>query len=148
MLPAFGVNKSKRAEEKLRREQEEQVIRGKNAKEREDFWEKRNQRVAKYNFNDDNNSSSKGKQRERHNTTPQGINRDANELEIDSNLDQISSGLSRLKMMSHAMNEELDGQTEQIQRISERTDRIGGHVAHLNNKMEKSGLIKNRKGIL
>jgi hypothetical protein len=41
-------------------------------------------------------------------STPEGLERDEQEEDIDSNLGHISSGLTRLKMMSYAMNDELD----------------------------------------
>jgi synaptosomal-associated protein 29 len=49
-------------------------------------------------------------------STPEGLERDDLEDEIDGNLGQISSGLSRLKMMGLAMNEEMDSQQDQLKR--------------------------------
>jgi hypothetical protein len=48
-------------------------------------------------------------------------------------------------MMAHAMDDELDEQNEQINRIKDRTDKTGGHVKHLNNKFDESGLLRKGK---
>ncbi|KAI8927218.1 hypothetical protein BC831DRAFT_453218 [Entophlyctis helioformis] len=69
-------------------------------------------------------------------TTPHGIDRDDVEEEIDSNLNEISSGLSRLKMMGTAMNEELGFQRGQMSRIADRTDSTRDRVEILNRKVE------------
>ena len=134
-LPTFGAKKkAERAEEKYRREQEEQKIHGKHGKERESQWQSRNERLQSYNDRMDRSSGSMRSQ-DRYYTTPQGLDRDEHEEEIDDNLNQISGGLSRLKMMGMAMNDELDSQSNQLGRISDRTSSARDNVNRLNQKM-------------
>ncbi|KAJ3179890.1 Protein transport protein S9 plasma membrane t-SNARE [Geranomyces variabilis] len=69
-------------------------------------------------------------------STPENINRDATEEEIDDNIDQISSGLTRLKMMSQSMNAALDKQTGQIRTISSRTDTTKEYIRSTSRKID------------
>jgi hypothetical protein len=66
------------------------------------------------------------------NTTPEGLERDQTEEEIDSNLGQISSGVSALKMMSNAMSAEMDKQNAQIQRIDNHADESRARLKKIN----------------
>ncbi|TPX54316.1 hypothetical protein PhCBS80983_g05971 [Powellomyces hirtus] len=68
-------------------------------------------------------------------STPANINRDATEEEIDSNIDQISAGLSRLKMMSQSMNSALDQQSSQIRTISGRSDSTNEYLRNTTRKI-------------
>ncbi|KAJ3023272.1 Protein transport protein S9 plasma membrane t-SNARE [Thoreauomyces humboldtii] len=70
-----------------------------------------------------------------HYSTPANIKRDATEEEIDSNIDQISSGLSRLKMMSSAMNASLDAHNAQIRTISGRADTTSEYMRNTTRKV-------------
>ncbi|KAL2918653.1 SNAP receptor activity protein [Polyrhizophydium stewartii] len=147
MLPSFGKAKAKRREEELKKQAEGQG-QSKAVREREDEWQARTRRQeefrAQYDASPrgppprgDSASGAAGPSRyDRMYTTPQGLDRDATEEEIDSNLDEISGGLARLKMMGLGMNAELDSQTSQLRRIDERTESSRAHVDRLNRKME------------
>lgn len=86
-------------------------------------------------------SGGSGRSKQRFNTTPQGIKRDDTEAEIDSNLDQISSGLGRIKMMGRAMNQEMVAQDDQIRRIQDKTsktdERVQRSTGRLNAMLKK-----------
>ncbi|KAJ3166944.1 Protein transport protein S9 plasma membrane t-SNARE [Geranomyces variabilis] len=69
-------------------------------------------------------------------STPENINRDSTEEEIDDNIDQISSGLTRLKMMSQSMNAALDKQNGQIRTISTRADTTKEHIRSTSRKID------------
>ncbi|KAI9226315.1 MAG: hypothetical protein DHS80DRAFT_25350 [Piptocephalis tieghemiana] len=59
------------------------------------------------------------------------------EDEIDRNLDSMSAGISRLRGMGLAMNDELDGQNQRLHRIRDKTDALGEKVAIGSRKLEK-----------
>ncbi|KAJ2998756.1 hypothetical protein HDV02_004103 [Globomyces sp. JEL0801] len=130
-LPSFGAKKAKDKEEKFKAQKESEQFTSKSAKEREKQWEERNNRVQRR-----TESSQHHQQNNRYYTTPDGLERDENEEEIDSNLGQISSGLSRLKSMGIAMGEEMESQDQQLRRINDRTDATRRHVDRLNNKVD------------
>lgn len=69
------------------------------------------------------------------------MQRDETEEEIDSNLDQISSGLARIRMMGQSMNAELSSQQGQMNRIYDKTamsdERLGVANRKLNGIMGK-----------
>ncbi|KAJ3090796.1 hypothetical protein HK102_002659 [Quaeritorhiza haematococci] len=146
MLPSWGGGKVKKREDKAKREAAERERREEEenriARERQDKWR---------NYNDSASSSdSRGGDRGRSGSgssrgggggygmysTPYGMERDHKEVEIDENLDQISSGLSRLKMMASTMNDELDHQTRIIGRVGDQVsvtdERLGRTTRKLN----------------
>ncbi|KAH9272348.1 hypothetical protein BASA83_005441 [Batrachochytrium salamandrivorans] len=122
MLPSFGKGKAKRREAKLKKQEEEGKPTSKHA------------RPAGHTTA--SGAAQNGSRYDRIYTTPQGVDRDDVEEELDSNLNDISSGLSRLKMMGQAMNSELDSQTKQLNRIHDRTDSSRDYMGRLNNKMD------------
>ncbi|KAI8916044.1 hypothetical protein EDD86DRAFT_197523 [Gorgonomyces haynaldii] len=131
MMPTFGAaKKAQNAQEKMEKELQEQRANHKHSKQRESDWEQRQERQRRY----QDDMGRHGGRSDMY-TTPQGLERDEYEEEIDSNLNQLSSGLSRLKMMGQAMNDELDSQSSQLHRISDRTDTARDHVGRLNQKM-------------
>ncbi|TPX35962.1 hypothetical protein SmJEL517_g01682 [Synchytrium microbalum] len=77
-------------------------------------------------------------------STPAGVERDDTEEEIDVNLDQISGGLSRLKFMASAMNEEIDGQNGSFTRITTQADKVQARVDNTHKKVQKF-LPKNQR---
>ena len=129
MIPAFGRKKAEREQEKFDKIKSEQNFKGKHVKEREKQWDARQQRLAR-------NESSGNSQTQLFNTTPDGLERCEVETEIDSNLTEISSGLSRLKMMGLQMNEEMEVQQGQLRRINERSDKASGKLGRLQDKVE------------
>jgi hypothetical protein len=136
-LPTFGAGKAKKREEEFKKQQESQEFDNKYAKERDAQWSRRNDRVKQQDFGQEKY------QRRDYYTTPDGLERDDTEKEIDSNISQISSGLSRLKTMGMAMNQELDGHSEQLNRLHSRTEYTRGRVDRLNNKVDK--LVDNKR---
>ena len=70
-------------------------------------------------------------------TTPKGVERDEVEEELDSNLDEISGGLSRLKMMATAMNDELDGQNGSFTRITTQAEKVQARVDNTHQKVQR-----------
>ena len=104
---------AQKREEEFRRQQSEQKFNSKSHKEREEQWKKRNDRLAGHGGRSDNYVASGNRN---FYSTPEGLDRDATEEEIDNNLGQISSGLGRLKMMGLAMSEELESQDSQLKR--------------------------------
>ncbi|KAH6575974.1 hypothetical protein BASA62_001683 [Batrachochytrium salamandrivorans] len=120
MLPSFGKGKAKRREAKLKKQEEEGKPTSKHAP----------------GHTTASGAAQNGSRYDRIYTTPQGVDRDDVEEELDSNLNDISSGLSRLKMMGQAMNSELDSQTKQLNRIHDRTDSSRDYMGRLNNKMD------------
>ncbi|TPX61259.1 hypothetical protein SpCBS45565_g07296 [Spizellomyces sp. 'palustris'] len=128
-LPSFGGKKAREREDAAKRENAERSTRDESALSRDrQARDERFQSVRNANYM----SSTRGMY-----STPQGIERDDTEEEIDNNLDQISSGLMRLKMMSQSMNTELDSQKDMIGRISDRTDRTGEKIRTTTRKIER-----------
>ncbi|TPX51997.1 hypothetical protein SeMB42_g01710 [Synchytrium endobioticum] len=70
-------------------------------------------------------------------TTPTGLERDETEEEIDSNLNALSGGLSRLKMMAASMNEELDGQNGSFHRITDQAEKVKARVDSTQKKVQR-----------
>lgn len=70
-------------------------------------------------------------------TTPEGIDRDPTEIEIDKNLSGITKGLGKLKIMSQAMNEELDNQSAQVSNIATMTGNADEKIKGANKKVYK-----------
>jgi synaptosomal-associated protein 29 len=126
-LPSFGAKKAAKREEELKRQKETQQFDNKYARERDAEWSKRSNRDV---------SSFEAPSRQ-YRTTPDGLERDEHEEEIDSNVSQISSGLSRLKAMGMAMNEELDVHSRQLDRLQQRTEYTRGRVDRLNSKVDQ-----------
>ncbi|KAI8818622.1 uncharacterized protein EV422DRAFT_559589 [Fimicolochytrium jonesii] len=117
MMPSFGSGKAKKREALARKEAEERAA---NEDERLRGDRERSKRLGKMEQLQDHQSyrgSSKGTY-----TTAQDIERDEVEEEIDGNLDQLSSGLSRLKMIGQLMNEELSAQRGQVDRILDKSN--------------------------
>ncbi|KAI9175297.1 Protein transport protein S9 plasma membrane t-SNARE [Blastocladiella emersonii ATCC 22665] len=57
------------------------------------------------------------------------------EREIDSNLDEISAGLGRLKMMASAMGDSIEASSRQADRISRKTDGVTDRVRRTDAKL-------------
>ncbi|KAJ3206604.1 Protein transport protein S9 plasma membrane t-SNARE [Entophlyctis luteolus] len=70
-------------------------------------------------------------------TTPSGLERDAVEEEIDSTLDQMSSGLMRMQQMAGAMTNELQSQKDMIGRINDKVGVVDGRVQKANNDLRR-----------
>jgi hypothetical protein len=59
------------------------------------------------------------------------------ENEINDNLDIMSDSLARLKGIAGAMNQEVAGQNERLDRISQKTDRVGEKLAVQSKRLDK-----------
>ncbi|KAJ3370685.1 hypothetical protein GGF31_003999 [Allomyces arbusculus] len=138
--------RSKRKEEKLRKELE---AKNKLAAEKEELRKanQAQQRQLETSLNDAEgkhtpghypgaSSSSAAPQRSRADYLPEEENCEM-EREIDSNLDEISSGLGRLKMMGLAMGEAIDQSNEQLGRIDRRTDQVHDRVQRTGAKLHQ-----------
>jgi hypothetical protein len=142
LLPSFGGKKAARKEEEFRRNQENKEFSSRSAAIRDKEWEVRNERVRGYQSSSasGSNAGSNGRGASSANrsfySTPDGLDRDEQEEEIDDNLGQISSGISRLKMMGLAMSTELDSHQDQIKRINTRTEDAQVNVKKLNGKVD------------
>lgn len=70
---------------------------------------------------------------------PEEDNPEDNEMEneIDENLDILSGGVSRLKMMALSMQDELERHNDQIGRINYKTDDVGDVVKRTDYKVKK-----------
>ncbi|KAJ3240162.1 Protein transport protein S9 plasma membrane t-SNARE [Chytriomyces hyalinus] len=78
-------------------------------------------------------------------STPDGLERDDLEEEIDNNLDEMSAGLARLRMMGQTMGSEIESQTSHIRQISDRTDQVRDRVDKVHRDISKfSGDNKKR----
>lgn len=132
-LPSFGAKKAARKEEEFKKQQESMVFSSKLAKERDLEWKGRDERIAR----GDGIGNVTMATQKTWMTTPEGVERDEVEEEIDANLGHISTGLSRLKMMGAAMSVELDSHQGQIRRIEERTEVTRSRVDRLNGKVDR-----------
>ncbi|KAJ3053934.1 hypothetical protein HDU99_007876 [Rhizoclosmatium hyalinum] len=70
-------------------------------------------------------------------TTPDGLERDEVEEEIDSSLGQMAAGLGRMKQMANAMSTELDSQNESIKQTKGKVDEVKNRVEVTNAKIKK-----------
>ncbi|KAJ3238833.1 Protein transport protein S9 plasma membrane t-SNARE [Chytriomyces hyalinus] len=70
-------------------------------------------------------------------STPDGLERDDLEEEIDNNLDEMSAGLARLRMMGQTMGAEIESQTSHIRQISDRTDQVRDRVDKVHRDISK-----------
>jgi hypothetical protein len=131
-LPAFGGNKAERKEAELQKKIEaEDFGNKKHIREREKDWNKRNERLQK-------GDQLHGVIPQRnHFTTPDGVEQDDVENEINDNVNNISAGISRLKMMGIAMNDELESQSRQMSRISQRSENASDKISKLNRSVGK-----------
>ncbi|RKO90187.1 hypothetical protein BDK51DRAFT_21797 [Blyttiomyces helicus] len=133
LIPSWGSGKTKRREEAARREAEERELIEQERREQEAERASRSARTA--GFRGAGGHPPRGSSSSY--STPQGIDRDDTENEIDSNVDQLSAGLARLKMMGQTMNSELESQTLQVGRITDRTDRTGERLNNTNTKLNR-----------
>ncbi|KAJ3060568.1 hypothetical protein HDU98_003491 [Podochytrium sp. JEL0797] len=78
-------------------------------------------------------------------TTPDGLDRDEMEEEIDGNLDEISGALHRLKMMGQTMGQEIESQTTHIRGINDKTDMVKDRVDKVNRDISKINGAKGKK---
>ena len=148
MLPSWGAGKkTKKAEENLKREQEES--KAKEDARRAAYSENGG---SYYNVDSKNDRNNSNNQNNRYNnnpnngsftgnyksySTPDGVDRDELEEEIDNNLDEMSAGLYRLKMMGMAMNQEISGQTDHIRKITDRSDAVRDRIDRANANVKK-----------
>ncbi|KAJ3057255.1 Protein transport protein S9 plasma membrane t-SNARE [Rhizophlyctis rosea] len=133
LLPSWGGGKAKKREEAARRHEAEED--SKREKQREaDLRASANRRAYQDSIGQRDHTRSNGYGNY---TTPEGLERDDTEQEIDRNLDQISSGLSRLKMMGHAMNAELEAQTPWTNRIMDKTSRTHERLDNTTKKINR-----------
>ena len=142
MIPAIGSKSAKRKEERLAKEFEEKKNRGMQDGLREQDRQERARILNESGHGSrsvpdvsSRGSSAYGSQSHLY-STPAGLERDEVEVNIDSNLNQISSGLNRLKMMGHSMNQELETQHQQMRRIQDRTDSSRDGISRVNRKMD------------
>ena len=140
MLPAFGSKSAKRREESLTKQlqaqKDEETASGLRDMERHDRLQKNQMKQGP------SRGSSLGSPGLSSYSTPEGLERDSTEEEIDGNLTKISSGLSRLKMMGRSMTDELTAQRDQVSRIQDKTDTSKDRMNNLNRKMDS---IANRR---
>ncbi|RKO86763.1 hypothetical protein BDK51DRAFT_40098, partial [Blyttiomyces helicus] len=135
LLPTFGGSKTKRREEAARRAEEERAE-AEAEREREQA-ERAARSTRQARLREGPFAAGSAFSAPRSMSTPQGVERDETEEEIDANLDQISVGLARLKMMSQTMNTELEVQGQQLDRISDRTDRTGERLHVTTEKLNR-----------
>ena len=135
MIPAFGSKAAKRKEEALTRRLEERKEAEMTKALREQDERERLSNRHHHAIQGPSRSSSSLSHSKIY-STPNGLERDETEEEIDSNLHQISSGLNRLKMMSQSMNSELIRHDHQLENIQDKTDVNRSKVRDLNRKME------------
>lgn len=70
-------------------------------------------------------------------TTPENIERDETEVQIDENLSGITKSLGKLKVMGQAMSQELDLQNKQVENISSMTENADSKIRSTNKKVYK-----------
>ncbi|KAI8813288.1 hypothetical protein BJ742DRAFT_751952 [Cladochytrium replicatum] len=135
LLPVFGGGKkaAKKKEEEFKRQEEERKAKEEDSRRAEE--DRRNR------WREDYDRHAKGSQPNpngagRSYSTPQGLERDHAEQEIDNNLDQISSALGRLKFMGESMNTELDSQMGRLNRIDDKTNSAQERLARTHKKVE------------
>ncbi|KAI8803583.1 hypothetical protein BJ742DRAFT_682969, partial [Cladochytrium replicatum] len=129
LLPVFGGGKKAEKRGKKRLNVRKRSAMQKKSICAETGWREdydRHAKVSQPNPNDAGRSYS----------TPQGMERDHVEQEIDNNLDQISSALSRLKFMGESMNSELDSQMGRLNRIDDKTNSAQERLARTHKKVE------------
>lgn len=131
MLPSFGSKKAKKREAAAKREAAERAAREEERKLSEKEHHMRQQRMQQAQQSDF--SSSVGGIY----TTPEGIERDENEEEIDRNLDHLSSGLAKLKMMGQVMNTELESQNSQIGRLMDQSSTASDQLGKTTRKVQQ-----------
>jgi len=138
-MPAIGAKSAKRRQESLEAKEKDKQDQRIKENERERDVGSRSSRPGKSGsapIVSSRGSSSVGKAGHIH-STPEGLQRDDVEEGIDSNLNQISAGLGRLKMMGASMNNELGRQTAQLSRIQDRTDVNKDKISRLNKQMNQ-----------
>ncbi|KAI8995902.1 hypothetical protein BC832DRAFT_535737 [Gaertneriomyces semiglobifer] len=128
-LPSFGGKKVRNKEEAALKDNEQRKTRDSTREE-----EERNERNARFQDIQSRKfeSSSRGMY-----TTPDGIERDTTEEEIDNNLDLMSAGIARLKLMSQTMNSELGAQNTRIHSITDRSMRSKERIDRTNTKVTR-----------
>ncbi|KAJ3151880.1 Protein transport protein S9 plasma membrane t-SNARE [Geranomyces michiganensis] len=131
MLPSFGSGKAKRREALAKQEQRDREARDEERRLDDQNRSARSGRLQEIQERDF------GAGRAGMYTTPDGLERDDTEVEIDRNLDQLSSGLAKLKMMGQMMNTELDAQTGQVNRIMDRSDATNERLHVTTNKVQR-----------
>jgi hypothetical protein len=142
MFATFGSKKSKAAEEKAKRGIEEA--------ERKEELRKARMETAMNNashpyYSSSSNGGSGGSRygnssdsvSSKYYSTPEGLERDELEEEIDVNLDQISARLAGLKMMGNTMNTEIKTQNDHIRRIADKSEGVKGRVDHINSELNR-----------
>ncbi|KAI9096609.1 hypothetical protein DFS34DRAFT_581218 [Phlyctochytrium arcticum] len=130
-LPSFGGKKSKKREEAAKKEAAEREQRVEERKRQET---ERAERVHQMqNVQGGRYTSSAGNMY----STPDGLERDATEEEIDGNLDTLSAGLSKLRMMGQLMNTELDSQTQQVGRLTDRSEITNANLRTTQRKVDR-----------
>lgn len=147
-LPSFAKSKKKldksekKLNEKIKKREEE--LNQRNAQYSQRIQENI-ENVNNYNgqpmYND--NNSKKSKKNKNKQPEPPVNNRiyaygekDEYEDEISSNLDEMSSGLARLKMMSLEMSKEFDRQNESVQRIQDRSDVLKNRIDYNSRRLD------------
>ncbi|KAI9208197.1 uncharacterized protein BJ171DRAFT_419901 [Polychytrium aggregatum] len=141
LIPTFGLGKkTKQREDQLKSEQEERITQEESRRQDRDAARqdrdrmRREQMERTYQRGDSDRSYS----------TPSGWDRDEKEEEIDDNLDQMSSGLARLRMMATTMGDELTSQTDKLVRVQDKTDQLNDRVTNTTRKVE--GMLDKKKG--
>ncbi|KAJ3412719.1 Protein transport protein S9 plasma membrane t-SNARE [Chytridiales sp. JEL 0842] len=154
MLPNFAGKRTAKVEEKARLDMEEAERREAERKAKvQQVLDSRGENGYYGSYDDDtSSSSSKSKKKDKkdknapydpwanrgpHYTTPDGLERDEKEVEIDKNLDDISGGLARLKMMGMTMQGEINSQNSHISRIDDKTSMVRDRVDGLNKNLDK-----------
>jgi hypothetical protein len=140
MIPAFGNKSRQRKEEALAKEVEDKKERDMQAKLRDQDLQERVKNRHLPGVHATRTASMAGNSQ--FYSTPAGLDRDETEVGIDRNLNQISGGLNRLRLMGQSMNDELDRHKDQLNRIQDRTDENRERVERLGSKMDA---IANRK---
>ncbi|KAJ1566055.1 Protein transport protein S9 plasma membrane t-SNARE [Nowakowskiella sp. JEL0078] len=141
LLPTWGAKKTSRKEAELVRKEEERAKRMEDSRAEQDNRRKQFQGEYDRQYNEGRSNNSHTRQHGVY-TTPNGVERDDTEREIDSNLDLISGGLGRLKMMAQGMNNELENQHKQLDRISDGTSITNDKVNRARKRVDDIGKRK------
>ncbi|KAI9364996.1 hypothetical protein DFJ73DRAFT_956192 [Zopfochytrium polystomum] len=132
MIPTFGAGKkAARIEQQAKREMAEKEEREQERKTRVQETLGNNGRYGGGGGGGGYNGGGGGRYGKSY-TTPDGLERDEREVEIDNNLDQMSAGLAQLKMMGMAMDSEIKKQNEHIGVISATSEDVRPRIEKTN----------------
>ncbi|KAJ1559206.1 hypothetical protein HK405_011592, partial [Cladochytrium tenue] len=155
MMPTFGANKrTKNIEDRAKREMAEAEAREHERRARvQDVMERnapssssgssspasgsRSRWGGGGGGSNNNNSNNNNGGSYKAYSTPEGLERDEREEEIDGNLDEMSAGLARLKMMGMAMSSEIESHNDHIRRIGDKSEDVRARIDKANKQVNQ-----------